>query len=81
MDTGMLSDLQTAKAIEYLLAVAFLALFVPFWRYTAPRVAVLAEAVEKAAVPLFAPAFRPEPAGWRVATDALGPLVRRSAWQ
>lgn len=37
METGVLSDLQTAKAIEYLIAVAFLMLFVPFWRYVAPR--------------------------------------------
>jgi glycine cleavage system H lipoate-binding protein len=37
METGVLSDLQAAKAIEYLIAVAFLVLFVPFWRYLAPR--------------------------------------------
>lgn len=36
METGVLSDLQNAKTIEYLIAVAFLALFVPFWRYVAP---------------------------------------------
>ena len=79
MDTGMLFDLQAAKAIEYLLAVAFLALFVPFWRYTAPRVAVLAEAVEKAAVPVFAPALRPEPVGWFHVPDGLG-LHPGHAW-
>lgn len=83
MDTGMLSDLQTAKAIEYLLALSFLALFVPFWRYTAPRVAVLAEAVEKAveraAVPVFAPALRPEPVGWFHVPDGLG-LHPGHAW-
>ena len=79
MDTGMLSDLQAAKAIEYLLAVAFLALFVPFWRYTTPRVAVLAEAVEKAAVPSCAPALRPEPVGWFHVPDGLG-LHPGHAW-
>jgi len=79
MDTGMLSDLQTAKTIEYLLAVGFLALFVPFWRYTAPRVAVLAEAVEKAAVPAFAPVLRPEPVGWFHVPDGFG-LHPGHAW-
>ena len=83
MDTGMLSDLQTAKAIEYLLALSFLALFVPFWRYTAPRVAVLVEAVdkavEKAAVPVFSRALRPEPAGWFHVPDGLG-LHPGHAW-
>lgn len=79
MDTGMLSDLQTAKAIEYLLALSFLVLFVPFWRFTAPRVAVLAEAVEKAAVPVFVPALRPEPVGWFHVPDGLG-LHPGHAW-
>jgi glycine cleavage system H lipoate-binding protein len=40
METGMLSELQNAKTMEYLIAVAFLMLFVPFWRYIAPRSAV-----------------------------------------
>ena len=79
MDTMMLSDFQAAKAIEYLLAIGFLALFVPFWRYTAPRVAVLAEAVEKAAVPAFAPPLRPEPVGWFHVPDGLG-LHPGHAW-
>jgi glycine cleavage system H lipoate-binding protein len=79
MDTGMLSDLQTAKTIEYLLAVGFLALFVPFWRYTAPRVVVMAEAVEKAAVPALAPMLRPEPVGWFHVPDGLG-LHPGHAW-
>jgi len=79
MDNGMLSDLQTAKAIEYLLAVAFLALFVPFWRYAAPQAAALAEAVEKAVVPAVAAMLRPEPVGWFHVPDGLG-LHPGHAW-
>lgn len=37
MDTGALSEIQAAKGIEYLLAVLFLLLFVPLWRWSAPR--------------------------------------------
>lgn len=76
MDTGMLSDLQTAKTIEYLLAVGFLASFVPFWRYAAPRAAASDEATvpaeESASVPAFAPVLRPEPVGWFRVPDGLG---------
>jgi glycine cleavage system H protein len=83
MDTAMLSDLQAAKAIEYLLALGFLALFVPFWKFTAPRVAQLAEAVDTAAAtaaaPVFAPALRPEPVGWFHVPDGLG-LHPGHAW-
>jgi glycine cleavage system H lipoate-binding protein len=79
----MLSDLQTAKAIEYLLAVGFLASFVPFWRYAAPRRAMSAEATmpaeQPAAVPAFAPALRPEPVGWFRVPDGLG-LHPGHAW-
>ena len=66
MDTGMLGDLQTAKTIEYLLAVGFLALFVPFWKYTARLVSAPAEAreTEKVAVPATVVAPRREAAGW-----------------
>jgi len=79
MDTGMLSDLQTAKAIEYLLAVSFLALFVPFWRFTAPRTKALAEAVEKVAAPAVTAVLRPEPVGWFHVPDGLG-LHPGHAW-
>jgi glycine cleavage system H protein len=83
MDTGLLSDLQTAKAIEYLLAVGFLASFVPFWRYAAPRADASAEATVPAeqptAVPAFAPALRPEPAGWFRVPDGLA-LHPGHAW-
>ena len=81
MDTGMLSDLQTAKAIEYLLALSFLALFVPFWRYTARLVAVPAEATEteKVAVPAVAVAPRREPGGWFHVPDGLS-LHPGHAW-
>jgi glycine cleavage system H lipoate-binding protein len=79
MDNGMLLDLQTAKAIEYLLAVAFLALFVPFWRYAAPKAAALAEAVEGVAVPAVAAVLRPEPAGWFHVPDGLS-LHPGHAW-
>ncbi|HEX4824105.1 MAG TPA: glycine cleavage system protein H [Candidatus Polarisedimenticolaceae bacterium] len=37
MNNGMLAELQAAKTIEYLLAVGFLVLFVPFWRFAEPR--------------------------------------------
>jgi glycine cleavage system H lipoate-binding protein len=71
----MLSDLQTAKTIEYLLAVGFLASFVPFWRYAAPRTAAPAVATvpaeQSVAVPAFSPALRPEPAGWFRIPDGL----------
>jgi glycine cleavage system H lipoate-binding protein len=71
----MLSDLQTAKAIEYLLAVGFLASFVPFWRYAAPRAPARAVATvpaeQSVAVPTFSPALRPEPAGWFRIPDGL----------
>ena len=66
MEPGTLSELQTAKAIEYLLAVGFLASFVPFWRYAAPKARVPAES----AVPV-APKPRPEPAGWFRVPDGL----------
>lgn len=83
MDTGLLSDLQTAKAIEYLLAVGFLASFVPFWRYAAPRAGASAEAAvpaeERAAAPSLGPALRPEPAGWFRVPDGLG-LHPGHAW-
>jgi len=39
MESGMLSDIQNAKTIEYAIAAAFLVLFVPFWRYVAPPLA------------------------------------------
>lgn len=37
METPLLFELQAAKAIEYMLVFGFLLLFVPFWRYVAPR--------------------------------------------
>ena len=81
MDTGMLSDFQTAKAIEYLLAMGFLALFVPFWRYTARLVAAPAEAsaTETVAIPIPAAAPRREPIGWFHVPDGLG-LHPGHAW-
>jgi glycine cleavage system H lipoate-binding protein len=73
MEPAMLSELQTAKAIEYLLAVGFLASFVPFWRYTASRVGSPAEA--RATLPAPAPALAPvryaEPSGWFRVPDGL----------
>ena len=86
MDTGMLSDLQTAKAIEYLLAVGFLGSFVPFWRYAAPRASVPSEAAEasvasepRVEVPAVSPALRPEPVGWFRVPDGLS-LHPGHAW-
>jgi len=81
MDNGMLADLQTAKAIEYLLAMGFLMVFVPFWRYTAPKAAAFARAVARAAVPARAPVpiVRPEPVGWFHVPDGLG-LHPGHAW-
>jgi len=79
MNNGMLSDLQTAKAIEYLLAVGFLTLFVPFWRYAAPRAHALAAAVERAMVPAVPPRRPPEPVGWFHVPDGLG-LHPGHAW-
>ena len=66
MEPGMLSDVQTAKAVEYLLAVGFLASFVPFWRYAAPRATA-----QPAAAPVLAPTPRPEPVGWFRVPDGL----------
>jgi glycine cleavage system H protein len=77
MDNGMLAELQAAKAIEYLLAAGFLALFVPFWRYAAPRGAK-AVAVP-APSPVLVPAARPEPSGWFHVPDGLG-LHPGHAW-
>jgi glycine cleavage system H protein len=86
MDTGMLSELQAAKAIEYLLALSFLASFVPFWRYAAPKAAVPAEAAEASEVsekperaPTLVPALRPEPVGWFRVPDGLS-LHPGHAW-
>ena len=82
MDTGTLSDFQTAKAIEYLLALGFLAVFVPFWRYTARMVARPAEAADRLAVPAVAAVpFAPRlaPAGWFHVPDGLG-LHPGHAW-
>jgi glycine cleavage system H lipoate-binding protein len=79
----MLSDLQAAKAIEYLLAVGFLASFVPFWRYAAPQARASARATalveQRAAVRASAPALRPEPVGWFRVPDGLG-LHPGHAW-
>jgi len=77
MNTGMLAELQTAKAIEYLLAVTFLALFVPFWRYTAHLVTAKVAATVKAALPAAVP--RRESAGWFHVPDGLG-LHPGHAW-
>lgn len=81
MDNGMLADLQAAKAVEYLLAVGFLALFVPFWRYTAPLVAkaVAVPAPSPVPVPVPVAAARPEPKGWFHVPDGLG-LHPGHAW-
>ena len=81
MDTVMLSDLQAAKAIEYLLAIGFLALFVPFWRYTARLVSAPAEATAAAEIPAVAVRVppRPEAAGWFHVPDGLG-LHPGHAW-
>jgi len=86
MDTGMLSELQAAKAIEYLLALGFLGSFVPFWRYATPRAAVPAEAAEavvapepRAALPVPSPVLRPEPVGWFHVPDGLS-LHPGHAW-
>jgi glycine cleavage system H protein len=77
MDTMVLSELQTAKAIEYLLAVAFLLMFVPFWRYSARLSKAPAEADETAAVPVGM--GRREAAGWFHVPDGLG-LHPGHAW-
>jgi glycine cleavage system H protein len=75
MDNGMLADLQAAKAIEYMLALAFLVLFVPFWRYTVPRAAAPAPAPAR----MPAPAPRLAPSGWFHVPDGLG-LHPGHAW-
>lgn len=64
MDTGILSELQSAKAVEYLLAVGFLVLFIPFWRYAAPL--HRAAAAVRAAVPAKA-----QPLGWFTVPDGV----------
>jgi glycine cleavage system H lipoate-binding protein len=69
MDTGMLSDLQAAKAIEYMLAVFFLGSFVPFWRYAAPRAAAPSRA--HAPDPSPARAARRQATGWFHVPDGL----------
>lgn len=79
MDNGMLADLQAAKAVEYLLAVGFLALFVPFWRYAAPRSAQPVAAPAPSPVPEPVLAARPEPTGWFQVPDGLG-LHPGHAW-
>lgn len=79
MDNGMLADLQSAKAVEYLLAIGFLALFVPFWRYATPRAAKTAAARVPAPSPVPVPAARPEPSGWFHVPDGLG-LHPGHAW-
>jgi glycine cleavage system H lipoate-binding protein len=81
MDTVMLSDLQAAKAIEYLLALGFLALFVPFWRFSARLVAAPAEAAAAAEVPAVAARIAPRPAaaGWFHVPDGIG-LHPGHAW-
>lgn len=61
MTGSELSDIYQSKAIEYLIAVAYLVLFVPFWRYvqagpTPERVA--------ARVPLRVPVRVPVADGW-----------------
>jgi glycine cleavage system H lipoate-binding protein len=75
----MLSELQAAKAIEYLLAVGFLALFVPFWKYTARLVSQPSVASERVAVPAVAAGPRREPVGWFHVPDGLG-LHPGHAW-
>ncbi len=51
MESGLLSEIQSAKTIEYAIAAAFLVLFVPFWRYVAPPLAKRRVAA-RAAAPL-----------------------------
>jgi glycine cleavage system H protein len=79
MDNGMLAELQSAKTLEYLLAAGFLALFVPFWRFAAPRAMrrVAEPARERERVPVAAP--RLQPAGWFHVPDGLG-LHPGHAW-
>lgn len=90
MDNGILSELQAAKAIEYLIALAFLASFVPFWRYTARRFERRAEAPARADAPAFAPTVPatvavaagpswPEPSGWFHVPEGFG-LHPGHAW-
>lgn len=62
-------DQHAIKALEYLVAVAFLVLFVPFWRFLNPRVALAAEATHARAA-----ARRPLAAvvgGWFQVPDAI----------
>ena len=77
MDNGMLADLQVAKAIEYLLAAGFLALFVPFWHYATPRAAKAVAVPAPSPIPV--PVARREPAGWFSVPDGLG-LHPGHAW-
>lgn len=72
MDTLTLSHLQAAKAIEYLLAVGFLVLFVPFWRFSARRQEAVVEAAERAPAPAVEPPPRREPVGWFHVPDGVG---------
>jgi glycine cleavage system H lipoate-binding protein len=60
----MLSDLQFAKAVEYLLAVGFLAVFVPFWKYVAGARQAEAPVEERASAPALAPARGAPANGW-----------------
>lgn len=53
-----------AKAIEYLIALAFLVLFIPFWQYVTPAVARARQAVR-------AQTASPRPRGWFDIPDPL----------
>ena len=57
MDSHELLTIYSAKAVEYLIAVAYVALFIPFWRYVNGRPAA-------ARVPVAQPARREQPAEW-----------------
>jgi glycine cleavage system H protein len=79
MDNGMLSNLQASKTIEYLLAIGFLAAFVPFWRFTAARAKApaLARVPERDPAPVRA--VRSQAAGWFHLPDGFG-LHPGHAW-
>jgi glycine cleavage system H lipoate-binding protein len=79
MNTSVLADLQTAKTVEYLLAAGFLALFVPFWRFAAPRAMKLERAPAPQPQPVPVLAARPEATGWFHVPDGLG-LHPGHAW-
>ena len=84
METASVLTPHEAKALEYLLALLYLALFVPFWRYLETPIALPALARERVAQPVSSWFHLPEGLSyhpghaWVAAREGVATLGRKS---